>query len=161
MDNVRAAQLEASEAIRPLIQRFIDTNFGTQYYSLEDLRSMGHPYAASFGTRTRIPVSKPDWVINTQSGELYRSIVIDINHNTGDSTGAKYARITVDSDSPVGAVINYGTKYMRPRPWRDAMMKIFYTEFTNRLSNEFRRNIRIRISMSGNDLLLKRGERIL
>lgn len=161
MADVKSAQLEASLALKPSVETFLKKNFGTQYYSLNQLAKMGHPYARNFRAGKTGRLSKPDWVINTQSGEFYQSLDVDINADTGDSSGAKYARIVIDSNDPKAAVLSVGTSSMRPRPWRQAIQAIFYSEFTNRLSNDFRKIIRIKATNSGYELIISRGGKVL
>ncbi len=58
----------AMNEIGPILDAVIKENVGTQYYSLADLKKMGHPYSIAHPHPPMNPA-----IINFQTGEFYES----------------------------------------------------------------------------------------
>lgn len=65
------AEIEALNIVKPVIQSVLIATVGTQFYSLTQLRQLGHPYSI---LHPAPPM--PPGVINRQSGRFFESIVV-------------------------------------------------------------------------------------
>jgi hypothetical protein len=99
------------------IKSVIARNVGTQYFTLSDLARLGHPYRLGGGGR---PGGLPAGVVNRQSGEFYRSIVV-----RGPLISKDRILITVFSrgEKEKGDWLLTGTGRMRGRSWTTQLNK--------------------------------------
>lgn len=63
--------LREMQSLMPVIREEVKKAVGTQYYSLQQLKQMGHPY----GLLNPSPPLPPG-IINRQSGEFYNNMII-------------------------------------------------------------------------------------
>ncbi len=112
VEQVTRIELESLVALKGPIQQVIQRNVGTQYFTLADLKRMGHPYKVGGDGR---PGGLPSGVINRQSGGFYESLII----RGPLLLGRDRVAITVYSrgDKVLGDWLLTGTGRMKGRPW--------------------------------------------
>lgn len=97
-------------------------NTGLQDHTLEELRQMGNPYAASLPEDSG---PHPDALVHRQSGKLQESLRV----STVMETSRTFA-VYIVSNSPYIQALLHGTPTMRPRPfiektYRDVKKKMW------------------------------------
>ena len=120
---VREAIRGNAEILRKKARQFSQRRF----YSLAQLRKMGHPYATR---HPRPPIQAH--IINKQSGRLYDSWRINIKPNPDGMTA------TVFNTAPYSKYM-MGTRYMIPRPILDEALERTKAERRRNLHNARRR----------------------
>ncbi len=112
MQQVTRLEMEALARLKEPIREVLERNVGTQYFSLTDLRKIGHPYKVNGPGR---PGGLPAGVINRQSGGFFESLVL----RGPLLLGKDRISITVYSrgEKALGNWLLSGTDRMKGRPW--------------------------------------------
>jgi hypothetical protein len=141
IQQVTMLEMETLAQLKKPIQEVLDRNVGTQYFSLADLRKLGHPYRIGGSAR---PGGIPTGVINRQSGEFHRSLVI----RGPLILGRDRVSITVYSrgEKSLGGWLLSGTDKMRGRPWTKHLRTEIYKIVVPALL-KLERRIRLRIKV--------------
>ena len=119
----------------------IDRNIGTQYFSLEALKQLRHPYRIGGGGR---PGGLPAGVVNRQSGNFHKSIIIRGPLLLGKDRVA----ITVFSrgDKIKGDWLLEGTSRMMGRPWTSHLRTEIY-KIAIPIINKTMKSMRLRVKV--------------
>jgi len=99
--------------VKPAAERAINLSDHT----LKDLADMGHPYSAAHGFQ----IHEPDELVHAQSGEYLHGIEVT------PPVGLPGAIIegSLENTDPKDRWIQEGTLKMRPRPWMEAIVRLF------------------------------------
>jgi len=95
----------------------ITKNMSLEDHTLQQLKALGHPYAAKHGPRG-IPIHDPYWQVHKRTGELIRSKergTDDASINFGQLKAGAYVRLD-DKKAEHANYIIFGTSKMIPRP---------------------------------------------
>lgn len=112
MSAVEAEAVSALNGARSLARSILIRNIGTQYFSLQQLRGLGHPYSW-FGSGR--PGNLPAGIVNRQSGGFYQSFFIRV------APTGKRVSLLVGQTGPEqmqGLWLSEGTSRMRGRNWQ-------------------------------------------
>ncbi len=127
-------------------KRILKQVVGTQYASLDELRAMGHPYAVSAVAEAKTRQAPPMALgyVNRQSGDFAASFVWELPRKRGNQI-----LVEVQSDDPdLEQMLIDGTPTMVARPFRTLFMALMRDKVTNRMGNDFRRALRVRLILS-------------
>ena len=130
------------------IQAVIERNVGTQYFSLEALKHLNHPYRSGMsksnpGRGSGRPGGLPRGVINRQSGDFYHSIVTRGPIIVGDKvTITVYSR----GDKIKGDWLLQGTRRMIGRPWTSHLRHELYAVL-DPLITKLMKTMRLRVKV--------------
>ena len=125
-------------------KRILKQVVGTQYASLDELRAMGHPYAVSAVAKTRQAPPMPLGYVNKQSGSFAASFVWELPRKRGNQI-----LVEVQSDEPdLEQMLINGTPTMVARPFKTLFNILMRDKVTNRMGNEFRRALRVRLVLA-------------
>ena len=127
-------------------KRLLKQVVGTQYASLDELRAMGHPYAIAAlaeGASRQAPPMPPGY-INKQGGGFAASFTWELPRKRGNQI-----LVEVQSDDPdLEQMLINGTPTMVARPFRALFMALVRDRIMNRMGNQFRRALRMRLVLS-------------
>jgi hypothetical protein len=133
--------METLAQLKEPIQEVLNRNIGTQYFTLSDLRQMGHPYKIGGSGR---PGGLPIGIINRQSGEFYHSLIIRgplaISRNRVSIT--VYSR----GEKPLGNWLLSGTNKMQSRPWTKHLRTEIFKIIAPAISS-LEKRIRLRVKV--------------
>jgi hypothetical protein len=102
-----------------------------RYFSLRELRKMGHPYAVRYGPAS---AGIPDFLVNYQSGRFWGSWQAAILRRSGTDY-----EISVTNTAPWATYLITGTKKMRQRPIIEAAFEATKEERDARLAQAVRK----------------------
>ena len=112
MQQVIALEMETLARLKGPIQEVLVRNVGTQYFSLANLKQIGHPYRIGGPGR---PGGLPAGVVNRQSGEFFQSLII---RGPIPLSGDRIALMVYSrGEKPLGNWLLSGTNRMKGRPW--------------------------------------------
>jgi hypothetical protein len=147
-------------------QRMLKSVVGTQYASLAELRKMGHPYAReALGIRAQLKLRAamsrkqqmgihastgrggmpmPPGYINRQSGKFASSFVWEDPRIRGNQVLVEIQ----SSEQNLEQILINGTPTMVERPFKTLFMSMIRDRLMNRMRNEYRKAIRVRLVLS-------------
>lgn len=110
-------------------------NSGTQYYSLDELRMLGHPYGlptAAAPWRSVDCLGFPDAIINWQTGDFHSQWGLQVTTEGSEATAE-----VVNTSEHARYLTRFGTRFMRPR----RIMEFSYERARPAMNNAVRRGI--------------------
>lgn len=140
LQEIRAVELTTLAQLKGPIKEVIDRNIGTQYFSLNDLANLGHPYKLGGSGR---PGGIPAGVVNKQSGDFHRSLILRGPRATQDRiTITVYSR----GNKILGDWLLTGTGRMKGRPWTKHLRTEIY-QVVMPVINTVNRRLRLRVKV--------------
>lgn len=130
--DVQMTEIEALNAVRPVVDDILRKTVGTRYFSLATLRKMGHPY------KNRAPGGLAPGIINVQSGEFFRAFRI-----TGPVITGQRVTLYVENDSWKADML-LSPPNMIPRPWKSYLMWHLQRALTPKLGAIFAQKFKFR-----------------
>jgi hypothetical protein len=127
-------------------KRILKQVVGTQYASLDELRAMGHPYAVAAIQESKMRQAPPMPVgyINRQKGTFAESFVWEMPRKRNNQI-----IVEVQSNEPdLEQMLINGTPLMVARPFKVLFMALMRDRVMNRMGNEFRKVLRVRMQLS-------------
>lgn len=126
-------------------KRLLRQVVGTQYASLAELRDMGHPYGRiTVEGKTRQAPPMPPGYINRQSGDFAASFTWELPRKRGNQIIVEVQ----SDDADLEQILITGTPTMVPRPFKALFMSLMRDKVINRMGNEFRKALRVRLVLS-------------
>jgi len=143
MKQIEEGQLVTMKQLVPEFQKVLKKNVGTRYFSLAQLKAMGHPYGTKPGDTGR-PGGLPAGVVNYQSGQFYNSFRVLGPRRSAGRIGI-YISFTGES---IGRLLEEGDPMhrMRGRPWRTHLNREL-SKLRPAVETLLERNLRIRIKV--------------
>lgn len=108
IQDVVALQEKALLEVRNVAEEILKETVGTQYFNLEELTEMGHPYSAKHPNPPT-----PRGVVNLQTGEFYKTFHITFPQYVG---GQVFFNV-IQEPSEEGEWLEDGKGGMVPRPY--------------------------------------------
>ena len=145
MKEIEESQITTLKQLAPMFEKVIKRNVGTRYFSLAQLKAMGHPY----GTKpqdTGRPGGLPAGVVNYQSGGFYNSFKILGPRRSPGRVGI-YISLTGRGES-LGKLLEEGDPKhrMRGRPWQEHLNRELL-KLKPAVDALLQRNLRVRIKV--------------
>ena len=108
---IQQAILDGLGEIATNYKKQVDKNVSLDDHTLQELKAMGHPYAASK------PADTPhdDRMVHEQTGAFRKSI----KSSPAEETTSRRFTVYVTTDSPIAPYLIYGTAKMRPRRFHE------------------------------------------
>ena len=123
----KLVQQAVSDGLKEVAQNYkvqVVKNISLDDHTLEELRQMGHPYAANKAPGS---LHGDDRMVHTQSGEFLKSIRV----SQPERTTEKRFTVYVTSDDPILPFLLYGTSRMRPRRFHEKAYEQIKDKFWN------------------------------
>jgi hypothetical protein len=157
IDSFEQAAIDVLNMAKPDAKKILNQIVGKRYASLAQLAKDGHPYARShanvrYTATLRNKVNKtyfasmpaPPAIINKQTGVFAGSFVLEdpkVKH------GAMVVEIQ-SNDGELDNILKQGTPTMVNRPWDTLFGAMMRDQVINRMRNEYRRAVKIRLVLS-------------
>lgn len=109
---VEEAIMKGLKTISAEYKRQIDKTISLDDHTLEELRSLGHPYSAGLPPGN---LHGDDRLVHEQTGELRKSIKV----SPVEETTSRRFSVYISSDAPHMPFLIFGTSKMRPRRFHE------------------------------------------